>query len=87
LDINNILIASSDWTNPFDSLWEVFQRTTDAKFTIAVNRVEFALFSIDYVGLCLTKDDIKSEDVHANAITPFAISQDVFTVKGFSSSL
>ena len=49
--IDDILIASSDWTSHLESLREVFQRTRDAKLRIAVSKAQFALSSIDYVGL------------------------------------
>jgi hypothetical protein len=42
-----------------------------------------ALFSIDYVGLFFTKDDIKPQEVHANTIIQFAVPQDVETLKIF----
>ena len=50
---------------------------------IAVNKVKFALFSIDYVGLYLTKDGIKPQEVHANTIIQFTVAQDVKTLKSF----
>ena len=53
--IDDILIASSDWTNHLESLREVFQRIREATLRIDVNKVKFPLFSIDYVGLYFTK--------------------------------
>ena len=81
--IDDILIASADWTSHLESLREVFQRTRDAKLRIAVNKVKFALFNIDYVGLYLTKDGIKPQEVHTNTIIQFAVPQDVKTLKSF----
>jgi len=45
--------------------------------------VKFALFSIDYVGLNLTKDGIKSQEAHANTMIQFAVPQNVKTLKSF----
>ena len=81
--IGDILIASSDWTSHLESLREVFQRTRDAKLRMAVNKVKFALFNIDYVGLYLTKDGIKPQEVHVNTIIQFAVPQDLKTLKSF----
>jgi hypothetical protein len=75
--IDDILVASSDWTSHLESLREVFQGTRDAKLRIGVDKVKFALFNIDYVGLHLTKDGIKPQEIHANTIIKFAVSQDV----------
>ena len=63
--IDDILIASSDRTSHLESPLEVFQRTRDAKIRIAVNKVKFALFINAYVGLYLTKDEIKPQEVYA----------------------
>jgi hypothetical protein len=46
-----------------------------------VNKVKFALFCIDYVGLYLTKDGIKPQEAHANAIIQIAVPQDVKNLK------
>jgi hypothetical protein len=81
--IVDILIASSDWTSHLESLREVFQGTRDAKLRIAVNKVKFALFNIEYVGLYLTKDGIKPQEVHSNTIIQFDVPQDVKTLKSF----
>jgi hypothetical protein len=81
--IDDILIASSNWTSHLESLREIFNRMRDAEVRIAFNKVKLALFSIDYVGLYLTKDGIKPQEVHANTIIQFAVSQDVKTLKSF----
>ena len=81
--IDDILIAFSDWTSHLERLREVFQAIKDAKLRIAVNKVKFALFSIDYVGVYLTRDGIKPQDVHANTIIQFAVPQHVKTLKSF----
>jgi hypothetical protein len=47
---DHILVLFSDWRNHLESLREVFQRTSDAKLRIIVEKVRFALFSIEYAG-------------------------------------
>jgi len=53
----------------------------DAKLRIAVDKVKFALFSIDYVGLYLTKDGIEPQEAHANTIIQIVVPQNVKTLK------
>jgi len=73
--IDDILIASCDCTNQFESLREVFPRTGDVKLRIALKKVKFALCSIEYMGLHLTKNAIKPQELHASTIILFAVPQ------------
>ena len=74
--IDDIFIASSDWTIYLESLREISQRTRDTKLKSAANKIKFVLFSIDFVGLYLTKDGTKPQEVHANTILQFPVPQD-----------
>jgi len=58
-------------------------KNRDAKLRIDVNKFKSALFNIDNVGVYLTKDVIKPQEVHANTIIQFAVPQDIKTLKSF----
>jgi len=85
--IDDIFIAFSDWTSYLESLPEISQRTRDTKLKSAANKIKFVLFSIDFVGLYLTKDGIKPQEVHANTIIQFPVPQDYKIPEKLLSSL
>ena len=81
--IDDILVATENFEEHFSSLEKVSQEMWEAFLIVFVTKAYFYKFSLDYVGLYISRDGIRSEDTHKNQMIQFKAPLDTKTLRSF----